>query len=48
MARNQARVVTEERGRLIDRAWHATLRALRGLTGRASDDDTGNLGTAPA
>ena len=48
MARNQARVVTEERGRLIDRAWHATLRALRGLTGRANDDDAGNLGTAPA
>ena len=35
-------------GRLIDRAWHATLRALRGLTGRANDDDAGNLGTAPA
>ena len=45
MARDQARVVTEERGRLIDRAWHATLRALRGLAGRTADDD---LGTALA
>ncbi|MCA0196861.1 MAG: DUF1631 domain-containing protein [Proteobacteria bacterium] len=47
MARNQARVVTEERGRLIDRAWHATLRALRGLAGRGTGDG-GELGTVPA
>lgn len=33
MARGQARVVTEDRGRLIDRAWNATLNALRNLTG---------------
>jgi len=46
MARNQARIVTEERGRLIDRAWHATLRALRGLTGRG--DAEGELGTVHA
>jgi len=26
-------VVTEDRGRLIDRAWQATLRALRALAG---------------
>ena len=33
MARDQLRVVTEDRGRLIDRAWQATLRALRALAG---------------
>ncbi|MFT4255549.1 MAG: DUF1631 domain-containing protein [Pseudoxanthomonas sp.] len=33
MAQRQARVVTEDRGRLIDRAWQATLGALRSLTG---------------
>ncbi len=33
MALEQARVVTEDRGRLIDRAWQATLRTLRSLAG---------------
>ncbi len=33
-ARGQARVVTVERARVIDRAWQATLAALRGLAGR--------------
>ncbi|HEY0333910.1 MAG TPA: DUF1631 domain-containing protein [Stenotrophomonas sp.] len=33
MASGQAHIVTEERGRLIDRAWQATMRALRSLTG---------------
>ena len=33
MAREQLRIVTEDRGRLIDRAWQATLRALRSLAG---------------
>ncbi|MGB3394369.1 MAG: DUF1631 domain-containing protein [Stenotrophomonas sp.] len=33
MANNQLRIVTEDRARLIDRAWQATLRALRSLTG---------------
>ncbi|HEY9253926.1 MAG TPA: DUF1631 domain-containing protein [Stenotrophomonas sp.] len=33
MASGQARIVTEEKGRLIDRAWHATVRALRSLAG---------------
>lgn len=47
MAKGQARVVTEERGRLIDRAWHATLRALRGLAGSAAGDG-GGLGTVHA
>jgi len=37
MAAGQARVVTEDRSRLVDRAWHATLRALRGLAGRDPD-----------
>lgn len=34
MVRRQARIVTEERARLIDRAWQATLRMLRSLAGR--------------
>lgn len=34
MAAGQARVVTEDRSRLVDRAWQATVRALRGLAGR--------------
>ena len=33
MASGQARIVTEEKGRLIDRAWQATVRALRSLAG---------------
>jgi hypothetical protein len=35
MASGQARVVTAERARLIDRAWHATLNALRSFAGRS-------------
>lgn len=35
LAIGQARVVTADRGRLVDRAWQASLAALRGLTGRA-------------
>lgn len=37
MAKGQAQVVTEDRGRLIDRAWNATLHALRSLTGRRGE-----------
>ena len=37
MAKGQAQVVTEDRGRLIDRAWNATLNALRSLTGRRGE-----------
>lgn len=37
MAKGQAQVVTEDRGRLIDRAWNATLSALRSLTGRGGE-----------
>ncbi|HVI25601.1 MAG TPA: DUF1631 family protein [Xanthomonadaceae bacterium] len=38
MAHGQARIVTAERGRLIDRAWQATLNALRSFAGRAARD----------
>lgn len=36
LARGQARVVTVERARVVDRAWHATLAALRSLAGRGA------------
>lgn len=39
MAKGQAQVVTEDRGRLIDRAWNATLNALRSLTGRRGETE---------
>lgn len=39
MAAGQARVVTEDKGRLIDRAWQATLGALRTLTGNTQEPD---------
>ena len=35
LASGQARVVTVDRARLIDRAWHATLNALRSFAGRS-------------
>lgn len=35
MARDQARVLTEDRGRLIDRAWQATVGRLREMAGMA-------------
>ena len=35
MAKGQLRIVTEDRGRLIDRAWQATVRALRSIAGKA-------------
>ena len=34
MAQDQARIVTADKGRLVDRAWQATLNALRHLGGR--------------
>jgi hypothetical protein len=34
MAKDQARIVTADSGRLVDRAWNATLNALRHLGGR--------------
>lgn len=39
MAHGQARLVTEARGRLVDRAWQATLRALRALAGDVEQGD---------
>ncbi|NCT69599.1 MAG: DUF1631 domain-containing protein [Xanthomonadaceae bacterium] len=42
MAKGQAQVVTEDRGRLIDRAWNATLNALRSLTGGRSGEPAGD------
>lgn len=39
LARGQARVVEQERNRLVDRAWHAALGALRGFGGRGRDGD---------
>ncbi|QNH20060.1 hypothetical protein HEP73_00958 [Xanthomonas sp. GW] len=40
LAQSQARIVTEDRARLIDRAWHATVRALRTLAGAPIPADT--------
>ena len=36
LARGQARIVVAERGRLVDRAWQATLNALRSFAGRGA------------
>ncbi len=41
MARDQVRVVTQGKGRLIDRAWQATISALRNITGTPADDAPG-------
>ncbi len=41
IARGQARVVTVERARPVDRAWQATLGALRGLAGRVAPQGAG-------
>lgn len=38
MAHGQARIVTEDKGRLIDRAWQATLRTLRSLAGAPAEN----------
>lgn len=37
MAKGQLRIVTEDRGRLIDRAWQATVRALRSIAGQSTN-----------
>lgn len=39
LARGQARIVVADRARLIDRAWQATLNALRSFAGRGKRDD---------
>jgi uncharacterized protein DUF1631 len=44
MARDQVRVVTQGKGRLIDRAWQATVNALRNLTGGAAASDAASAG----
>lgn len=38
MAHGQVRIVTEDKGRLIDRAWQATLRTLRSLAGSPAEN----------
>jgi hypothetical protein len=40
LARGQARIVVAERGRLIDRAWQATLNALRSFAGHGRRNGT--------
>ncbi|UNU11686.1 DUF1631 domain-containing protein [Xanthomonas translucens] len=40
LAQGQARIVSEDRARLIDRAWHAAVRALRTLAGAPAPADT--------
>jgi hypothetical protein len=44
MARDQVRVVTQGKGRLIDRAWQATVNALRSFTGNAGASDALDAG----
>jgi hypothetical protein len=44
MAHGQARIVTAERARLVDRAWHAAMNALRSFAGRGD----GSQAEAPA
>ena len=44
MARDQVRVVTQDKGRLIDRAWKATVSALRSFTGNAGASDAASAG----
>jgi hypothetical protein len=39
LARGQAKIVAAERGRLVDRAWQATLNALRSFAGRGPRQD---------
>ena len=43
MAQDQARIVTADKGRLVDRAWQATLNALRHLSGRANPVSNASL-----
>jgi hypothetical protein len=39
MSRGQAKIVAAERGRLVDRAWQATLNTLRSFAGRGARQD---------
>ena len=47
LSRGQARIVAAERGRLVDRAWQATLNALRSFAGRGARSDDGDAAGAP-
>ncbi|HVR82138.1 MAG TPA: DUF1631 domain-containing protein [Luteimonas sp.] len=50
LARGQARIVTAERARLVDRSWQATLSALRSFAGRGDskrDDGGGEAAATP-
>ncbi len=42
MARDQVHVVTQDKGRLIDRAWRATVSALRSFTGASAAEQGAN------
>ena len=46
MSRGQAKIVAAERGRLVDRAWQATLNTLRSFAGRGARQDD-NVGALP-
>jgi len=46
MSRGQAKIVAAERGRLVDRAWQATLNTLRSFAGRGARQDD-NLDALP-
>ncbi|MHC9084808.1 DUF1631 family protein [Luteimonas sp. RIT-PG2_3] len=46
MAAGQARIVNADRGRLVDRAWQATMNALRSFAGRSDTGGSGSSGTA--
>lgn len=45
LARGQARVVTVERARVVDRAWNATLSALRNIAGRGAPRQPASVAT---
>ena len=49
LSRGQAKIVAAERGRLVDRAWQATLNALRSFAGRGprQDDVIGQVRQEP-
>lgn len=48
LAVGQARIVTAERGRLVDRAWQATLNALRSFAGRGESQGRAGDAAEPA
>ncbi|HEY0661612.1 MAG TPA: DUF1631 family protein [Lysobacter sp.] len=48
MANAQTRIVTADRGSLVDRAWHSALNALRSFAGRGRQAAEGQAGDEPA